>query len=100
MLDDMRVLHDAANGYRAAATAAGVTWPDDSGTGGAAPVPDLVHRLFDVDHVADQLTWLESQRWGSGPLFPGGGRLLPWPTAEDAAETLGLLSLSVGTPFP
>jgi hypothetical protein len=100
MLDDMRVLRDAADGYRAAATAAGVTWPDDSGTGGDDPVPGLVHRLFAVDHVAEQLAWLESQRWGSGRLFPGGGQMVAWPAAEDAGEALGLLSLSVGTPFP
>src|SRR4051812_25211295 len=99
MLDDMRVLRDAADGYRAAAAAAGVPWPDGSGAA-AGPAPGLVHRLFDVDHVAEQLTWLESQRWDSSQLFPAGGRLLPWPVAANAAATLDLLACSVGTPFP
>ena len=99
MLDDLRVLRDAADGYRAAATAAGVTWPGGS-RAGAGPVPELVHRLFGVGHVAGQLAWLESQRWDSGRLFPGGGDLLPWPSAADASAALDLLAYSVGTPFP
>jgi hypothetical protein len=99
MLDEMRVLRAAARNYRAAATAAGQRWPEHSDTRGGPP-PDLVYRLFDVDHVADQLTWLESQGWDSGPLFPHGGVLLPWPTDATAGASLNDLSGAVGTPFP
>jgi hypothetical protein len=98
MLDDMRVLRDVVHGYRAAATALGVAWPDQAATRGG-PLPDLVYRLFDVDHVPEQLTWLESQGWDSRGLFPNGGNLLPWPTDDTAGESLDLLSSSIGTPF-
>jgi hypothetical protein len=99
MLDDMRVLREAAYGYRDAAVAVGVTWPDHSDAD-TTSAPAFVQRLFDVDHVAEQPAWLESQGWGTGRLFPGGGMLLPWPTAADAGQALDLLSYSVGTPFP
>src|SRR5436190_5780446 len=79
MLDEMPVLRDAAQGYRAAATAAGVAWPQRADTQGAHP-PDLVYRLFDVDHIPEQLSMLESQGWDSSMLFPDGGDLQPWPT--------------------
>ncbi|MFF9624960.1 hypothetical protein [Streptomyces griseosporeus] len=104
MLDEESVLRDAVREYRAAATAAGLTWPRAAAPPGASapPVPptDLVRRLFDVDRVADQVTWLQSRGWGARRLLPNGGWLLPWPTAEDAGEALDILSLSVGTPFP
>ncbi|GAA4081493.1 hypothetical protein [Actinomadura miaoliensis] len=96
MLDDMRVLRDAVEKYRAAATAAGITWPERGESPGAEP-PDLVYRLFDVDRVAEQLIWLQSQAWPE-PAFPEGGYLVPWPT--DGGEALENLSLSIGTPFP
>jgi hypothetical protein len=101
MLDDMRALRDAAQAYRAAATTAGLVWPEPADTQGAQP-PDLelVYRLFDVDHVPEQLNWLESQGWDSSTPFPNGGHLLSWPTNDDTArESLNLLSLSIGTPF-
>jgi hypothetical protein len=98
MLDDMRVLRDAAEAYRAAATAAGLDWPEPADTP-SAPPPDLVHRLFDVDHVPEQLSWLESRPWDSIPLFPNRGYLRPWPTEGTAGESLDVLSLSIGTPF-
>jgi hypothetical protein len=97
MLDDMTVLRDAAQAYRAAATAAGVAWPDQAHLPGGQP-PDLVYRLFDVDHVAEQLIWLHSQGWGSRRLLPQGGWLRPWPT--DADESFNSLHFSIGTPFP
>lgn len=99
MLDDMSVLREAARKYQAAATAAGLTWPPAAAPSGASSAPDLVHRLFDVDHVAEQVTWLQAQGWDSRRLLPNGGWLLPWPTATDAGEALDNLSLSVGTPF-
>jgi hypothetical protein len=99
MLDDLAVLRAAAEAYRAAATAAGVVWPDHADPPVGRP-PDLVHRLFDVDRVAEQLTWLQSRGWDSRRLFPNGGWLLPWPTGADARESLDNLSFSVGTPFP
>jgi len=98
MLDEMRVLRDAAQEYRAAATAAGIAWPERADTQGAQP-PDMVYRLFGVDHVAAQLSWLESQGWDSSELFPNHGQLQPWPTDDTAGESLDMLSLSVGTPF-
>ena len=98
MLDEMRVLRDAAQGYRAAATAAGIAWPEPADTQGGQP-PDMVYRLFDVDHVPEQLSWLESQGWDSSQLFLNHGELQPWPTDDTAGESLDILSLSVGTPF-
>lgn len=97
MLDDMTVLRDAAAGYRAAATAAGIVWLDPVDPSGGPP-PDLVYRLCDVDHVAGQLTWLYAQGWISRRLLPEGAYLLPWPA--DLDETLNSLHFSVGTPFP
>lgn len=97
MLDDLPVLRDAAEAYRAAATAAGVTWPDHTSDSIGRP-PELVYRLFDVDHVAGQLVWLQSQGWQSQRLLPDRGWLLPWPT--DVDETLDNLSMSLATPFP
>ena len=96
MLDDMPVLRDAVDAYRAAATAAGVAWPDRAAASG--PPPDLVYRLFDVDHVAEQLSWLVGQGWDSEPLLPEGGVLLPWPA--DIGEPLDSLCFSFATPFP
>lgn len=34
-----------------------------------------VHRIFGVEHIAEQLTWLQSQRWPERRLLPNGG----WP---------------------
>jgi hypothetical protein len=102
MLDSLRVLRDAAEAYRAAATAAGLTWPRPAGPGrpdrGGGPAPDLVRRLFAVDQVAEQLTWLQAQGWDTGRLFPGGGWLLGWPA--DVGRALNRLSFAIGTPFP
>jgi len=96
MLDDMNVLRDAVAGYRAAATAAGVTWPGDPAPSGGRP-PDL-NRLSDVDHVAEQVTWLASRGLAPGAPLPEGGALLPW--ATDPAEWLDYLSFAIATPFP
>lgn len=96
MLDDMTVLWDAAAAYRAAAMAAGIAWPDQRDPHGGQP-PDLVSRLFDVDHIAEQLIWLQSQGWHQR-LFPDGGWLEPWPT--DPGESLDSLSFAIATPFP
>ncbi|GAA5178968.1 hypothetical protein GCM10023322_07470 [Rugosimonospora acidiphila] len=97
MLDDLDVLRDAVAAYRAAATAAGVTWPDQPGRTDGQP-PELVYRLFGVDHIAEQLIWLESQGWHAQPLLPQGGGLMPWST--DADEALDNLSFAIATPFP
>ncbi|MBG0566227.1 hypothetical protein [Actinoplanes aureus] len=93
MLDDMGDLRDAVAGYRAAAIAAGLTW---SATAQPGEPSDLVHRLFDVDHVAEQLIWLHSQGWDAR-LLPNGGYLLPWPAG--GSEALESLAFSIGTPF-
>lgn len=96
MLDDLRTLRDAIGGYRAATTAAGLTWPDHADAAGGQP-PDLVYQVFDVDHVAEQLVWLHAQGWVLKRLWPSGGWLMPWPT--DVDEALANLSLSLATPF-
>ncbi|WP_431878232.1 hypothetical protein [Micromonospora marina] len=96
MLDDMRVLREAVREYRVAATAAGLDWPDPGESPVGSP-PDRVRRIFDVDHVADQLAWLQAQRWPDARLLPNGGWRMPWPDGADALDYLGL---SVGTPFP
>src|SRR5256886_13303024 len=97
MLDDMAVLRDAAQSYRATATAAGIPWPEHANPPGGQP-PDQVRRIFDVDHIAEQLTWFQSQGWHSQRLLPDGGWVMPWPT--DAGEALDQLSFSIATPFP
>jgi len=101
MLDSLRVLRDAAEAYRAAATAAGLTWPGQAGPArphrGAGPAPSLVRRLFAVDQVPEQLTWLQAQGWDTERVFPNGGWLLPWPA--DAGGALANLSFAIGTPF-
>lgn len=95
-LDDMRVLHGAVAAYREAATAAGIAWPAHRELDRRQP-PELVYRLFDVEHLAEQLIWLQSQGWHSQRLLPDGGWLLPWPT--DAGEAFDDLSFSMATPF-
>jgi hypothetical protein len=95
MLDDMPALRDAVERYHAASMAAGLAWPAHAATPGQPP--DAVYRLFDVDHVAEQLTWLQSQGWNS-PVLPNGGYVLPWP--DGGGEALTSLSFSIGTPFP
>ncbi|MFF5177645.1 hypothetical protein ACFY2Q_06420 [Micromonospora sp. NPDC000316] len=96
MLDDMRVLRDAVREYRVAATAAGLDWPDQAESPAEQP-PDRVYRIFGVDHVAEQLTWLQSQRWPDRRLLPNAGWRMPW---LEGADVLDYLGLSVGTPFP
>ncbi|NGO74856.1 hypothetical protein G6045_04025 [Streptomyces sp. YC504] len=97
MLDDLPALRDVVRDYRTAASAAGLTWPAADAPSGGPPPADLVRRLFDVDHVAEQVTWLHSQGWGTGRLLPGGGELISWPAD---GEALNQLSLSIGVPFP
>jgi hypothetical protein len=96
MLDDMRVLRDAVAGYRAATTGAGVAWPVEADPAGGRPA-DLT-RLFDVDHVAEQVTWLASGGLTPHVPLPQGGALLPWTT--DPGEWLDYLSFAIATPFP
>ncbi|TNH22078.1 hypothetical protein FHG89_29930 [Micromonospora orduensis] len=96
MLDDMRVLRDAVRGYRVAATAAGLDWPGEIESPTEQP-PEQVRRIFDVDHVAEQLCWLQSQRWPHRRLLPNAGWRMPWPEDADALDYLGL---SIATPFP
>lgn len=97
MLDAMPVLRDAVDAYRATATAAGIAWPGRADPPGGQP-PDLVYRIFDVDHVAEQLIWIHSQGLESAPVLPEGGGVMPWPS--DVGKSLGYLHFSVGTPFP
>src|SRR6185295_7251620 len=47
MLDDVDVLRRAVAAYRAAATAAGVPWPDHAGWNNELPL-DVLCRLLDV----------------------------------------------------
>ncbi|MGC5306641.1 hypothetical protein [Micromonospora zamorensis] len=96
MLDDMRVLRDAVREYRVAAATAGLDWPDE-GESPAGQPPAVVYRIFGVDHVAEQLTWLQSQRWPDRHVLPNVGWRMPWPAGGEALDYLGL---SIGTPFP
>ncbi|WP_433388699.1 hypothetical protein [Micromonospora sp. KLBMP9576] len=95
MLDDMPVLRAAVQAYRAAATAAGVAWPDGGERAGQLP-PDVLCRVFDVDHIADQPIWLASQVPPHEPVLPAGAYLLRW---TDADELLDYLSFAVAIPF-
>ncbi|PPA62136.1 hypothetical protein BAW75_00535 [Micromonospora chalcea] len=97
MLDDMRVLRDAVAEYRAAATAAGLDWPEHAEAPAGQP-PGSVYRIFGVDHVAEQLAWFQSQNWPPRRLLPNGGWIMPWPA--DGGEELDTLAISIGTPFP
>ncbi|WP_406059407.1 hypothetical protein [Micromonospora sp. NBC_00860] len=95
MLDDMGVLRDAVRDYRLAATAAGLDWPD-YGESPAGQPPEVVYRIFGVERVAEQLTWLQAQPWPDRQVLPDVGWRMPWPEDEDALHYLGL---SIGTPF-
>ena len=101
MLDELRVLREAVQRYRAAAVAAGQSWPEAADTQDAQhPNLDLVYRVFDVDHVPEQLGWLVTEGWHPTWPCPAGGSLLPWPTDNDTAlASLDALSFSVCTPF-
>ncbi|WP_406075306.1 hypothetical protein [Micromonospora sp. NBC_01638] len=90
MLDDMRVLRDAVREYRVTATAAGLDWPDQVESPVGQP-PDVVYQVFGVDHIAEQLTWLQSQRWPDRHLLPNVGWRMPWPEGGDALDYLTLL---------
>lgn len=96
MLDDMRVLRGAVGDYRAAATAFGVSWHDAGDRTDGLPV-DALCRIFDVDHIAEQPIWLNTQGLPNGRVLPGGAFSLAWNKADDL---LGYLSFAVGTPFP
>lgn len=96
MLDDMSVLREAVASYRAAATRAGVAWPGDTVPGGWRLAD--IQRFFDVDRVAEQVTWLVSSALTPGTPLPEGGALVPWTT--DPAQWLDYLSFAIATPFP
>jgi len=103
MLDEMHVLRAAIQSYRAAATAtaAGVAWPQRGDTQGAQP-PDwnLIHRVFDLDHIPGQLSWFLSEGWDTRWPLPGDGELEPLPTdARTTLSSLTVLSFAIGTPF-
>jgi hypothetical protein len=95
MLDDMHVLHRAVEGYRAAATAAGVPWLDAEDRTDALPV-DVLCRVFDVDRIAEQPIWLHTQGLPYGRVLPDGAFPLMWNKAD---ELLGYLSFAIGIPF-
>lgn len=95
MLDDMPVLRSAVEEYRAAATAAGVPWQDEDDRTDGLPV-DVLCRLFDVDHIAGQPIWLNTEALPYGRVLPDGA----FPLIEDNADDLlRYLSFAVGTPF-
>jgi hypothetical protein len=95
MLDDMRVLRRAVESYRAATTAAGVPWVDEEDRVDGLPV-DALCRIFDVDHIAEQPIWLNTQGLPYGRVLPDGAFPLVWNKADDL---LGYLSFAVGIPF-
>ena len=95
MLDDIRVLRSAVDDYRAAATAFGVPWRDECDRVDGLPV-DVLCRVFDVDRIAEQPIWLNTQGLPHGRVLPGGAFPLPWNKPDDL---LGYLSFAVGIPF-
>ncbi|MER7333630.1 MULTISPECIES: hypothetical protein [unclassified Micromonospora] len=95
MLDDMRVLRSAVEDYRAAAAAAGVPWVDEDDRIDGMPV-DVLCRVFDVDRVAEQPIWLNTQGLPYGRVLPSGAFPLVFDKADDL---LGYLSFAVGIPF-
>jgi hypothetical protein len=95
MLDDTRALRRAVDGYRAAATAVGVPWRDESDRVDGLPV-DALCRLFDVDRIAEQPIWLNTQALPQGRVLPDGACPLPWNEPDDL---LRYLSFAVGIPF-
>jgi hypothetical protein len=97
MLDDLPVLREAAEGYRVAATAAGLAWTAQDDPRDGQP-PELVYRLCEVSAVPDQLSWFQTLGWQWERLLPNGGWVMPWPA--DADEALDNLSFAVATPFP
>ncbi|GAA5180961.1 hypothetical protein GCM10023322_14470 [Rugosimonospora acidiphila] len=97
MLDELPALRTATEAYRAAAAGAGLAWPDLPAPTRRQP-PEVVYRAFEVDHVAEELVWLESQGWDSRRIFPDSAWLQPWPTEAD--PSLRYLSFAIGTPFP
>ncbi|MFI7213296.1 hypothetical protein [Micromonospora maritima] len=96
MLDDMRVLRDAVEDYRRAVTAAGVPWGDGDERADALGV-DALCRIFDVDRIAEQATWIHHEGLPYAQVLPEGGHPLLWDTADNL---LGYLSMAVGVPFP
>ncbi|MFC7278957.1 hypothetical protein ACFQS1_33755 [Paractinoplanes rhizophilus] len=102
MLDEMRVLRAAIQNYRAAVTAAGVPWPEAGATQDAQPPDlDLIHRVFDVDHLPEQLSWFRFEGWDPRWPCPVDGELEPWPTdARTTRESLSVLCFAIATPFP
>jgi hypothetical protein len=93
MLDDLGVLRSAVAGYRAAATAFGIPWPDDRTP--TLPAAEL-RRIFDVGDLPEQLLWLHSQALPPDRVLPAGTHVLPW---TDGGELLDFLSMSVAVPF-
>lgn len=95
MLDEMAVLRAAVEAYRVAAMAAGAPESDDGDRGDDLPL-DVLYRVFDVDHFAEQLVWLRAQSWLYGCVLPEGAFMLPW---TDADQLLGDLGCAVAIPF-
>ncbi len=95
MLDDMSVLRPAVEAYRAAATAAGVPWPD-AGERNDRPSRDVLCRVFDVDRIPDQPVWLVSEALPYERVLPAGAHVLSW---ADPDGLLDYLSFAVGVPF-
>ncbi|WP_244161753.1 hypothetical protein [Micromonospora eburnea] len=91
----MRVLRDAVAGYRAAATAAGVPWPEGGDRHDGLPA-DVLCRAFDVDRIPEQVLWLHSEGLPYERVLPDGAYPLEW---KDAGELLEYLSFSVAIPF-
>src|SRR2546430_15813118 len=101
MLDEMHVLGAAIQSYRAAATAAGVAWPQRGDKQGAQPPDwDLIRRVFDLDHIPGQLSWFLSEGWDTRWPLLGDGELETLPTdARTTLSSLTVLSFAIGTPF-
>ncbi|MFG3343320.1 hypothetical protein [Glycomyces sp. NPDC048151] len=97
MLDEIPVLRAAAERYRDAAIAAGQPWPAP-----AAPDPnpplDLARKVFDTDHLPEQLLWIQNLGWHDRH-FVNGCSMEPWPTHDSVRTAFDFLVLAAGVPF-
>ena len=97
MLDEIPVLRAAAERYRDAAAAAGQPWPEPAAID-PNPRLDLARKVFDVEHLPEQLVWFQNLGWHER-FFVNGVHLERWPTEAEAGTALDFLALAAGVPF-
>lgn len=97
MLDEIPVLRAAIENYRAAAVAAGYPWPESS-TPDPNPRLDLARKAFDVEHLPEQLLWIQDQGLHDR-YFVDGLYMMGWPTRDSVRTAFDFLVLAAGVPF-